>query len=633
VRRALLKTGYRCNNNCVFCHSFYLRGIPPPATAQFLEKIDLSAAAGCDMVVFSGGEPMIRTDLLEAAGRCARKGMKIGLVTNGRMLFYRDLLDRLIDAGLSYVYVSLHGADRATHNFLTGSDSFRQTVSGIINTSRAGLHPVVNTVVSRRNIGELNAIVDLLCGIGHLKVKFSMIEPKGLAKENFVQIVPGLRETAKAVSAAITHGLDRYGDRDVEFAHDAIPFCLICEYVAFYDDLYTNHIFLMSEADEPDLHAVDCKNRGWSARCLRCSLHGVCLGPFREYIARAGDSELQPMVEQRSNSFLMRPTGVFFQTQRKDCAKAAARACDDLSVMVAAGKKGAEVFRADTRDFSAPQVMAAVRTCQVFQTRGGKLTVLKPARRCAACGACTGVFEPSPARDVVTRQIAAAAASLRGRVLDVGCGQVEVWPKIERLVASGRIEYHALDPDPERVERLCRKSRHVIGHVTRIEDFCFEAGTFDHCLLLGSINHVQDIDAALANVRESLRAGASLIVSDDVPFAVATRDSSSAGGTFEHYRNLDAESAAALLRSAGFEVLRQQPVGIQTERRWAIFGRKPDVKAGPKPAARSMPDAPATSPQGAAARARRAAQKPRAPAPLHGDRSSKHPHRRHSPRG
>ncbi|MBI5526838.1 MAG: radical SAM protein [Deltaproteobacteria bacterium] len=584
MRRALLKTGYRCNNNCVFCHSFYLRGIPPLTTAQFLEKIDLSAAAGCDMVVFSGGEPMIRTDLLEAAGRCARRGIKIGLVTNGRMLFYRDLLDRLIDAGLSYVYVSLHGADRATHNFLTGSDSFRQTVSGIINASRAGLHPVVNTVVSRRNIGELNAIVDLLCGIGHLKVKFSMIEPKGLAKENFVQIVPGLRETAKAVSAAISHGLDRYGDRDVEFAHDAIPFCLICEYVVFYDDLYTNHIYLMSEADEAGLHPVDCNNRGWSARCLRCSLHGVCLGPFREYLSRAGDSELQPMVEQRSNSFLMRPTGAFFLPPRKDCPKGAARACDDLSVMSSAGRKGAEVFRADTRDFSAPQVMTTIRTCQVFQDKGGKLSALKPVRRCATCGACTGIFEPAPARDVVTRQIAAAAASLRGRVLDVGCGQVEIWPKIERLVASGKMEYHALDPDPERVERACRRSRRVVGHVTRIEDFCFEAGSFDHCFLLGSINHVQDIDAALANVRESMRAGGTLIVSDDVPFAVATRDGAAAGGAFEHYRNLDAAAAAELLRDIGIEVTREVPVGPATERRWAVFARKP-ARAAAMPAA------------------------------------------------
>jgi hypothetical protein len=402
-----------------------------------------------------------------------------------------------------------------------------------------------------------------------------MIEPKGLAKENFAQTVPALRETAAAVSEAISYGLDRYGERDVEFAFDAIPFCLISEYIPFYDDLYTNGILSMSEADEKGLVPVDCRNRDWANRCLSCSLHGFCLGAYKEYLSRAGDHELLPITEQRSNQFLMRSTGEMFARPQKGCAAEAIRACDPLSIMVDAGRKGAVIYRADTKDFSTPQVMETLGKAQVFAGKGGKIVPMKPDDRCLKCGSCHGIYKPAKPDDSNMAVIEKAISSIRGRVMDVGCGDVVLWKHLGPLVNSGKIEYHALDPDPAKIDQLTRKSRHVCAHITRVEDFVSDPDSFDYCLMLGSLNHILDLPAALAKVFGMLKPGGRLIASDDMQTALMVEDLPCFGDGFEHYRNLGLEPAARLLCECGFEIQKELDVGCKTGPRWAIMALKP----------------------------------------------------------
>jgi SAM-dependent methyltransferase len=438
-----------------------------------------------------------------------------------------------------------------------------------------GLHPTINTVVSKRNIGELKTIVDLLAGIGHLKLKFSMIEPKGLAKENFSQVVPSLADTARAVSEAISFGLDHYGERDVEFAFDAIPFCAIPEYVHLFDDLFSNGIYAMSEADEPGLVPVDYNNHCFPIPCKRCSLMGYCPGPFKEYFSKAGDAELLPVTETRSNQFLMTNTGLSFKPSKSTCAETAKRSCDELSILVDAGQKGVKVYRAETGDFSVPQIRSVLKNEQVFKIKGNKTIPLKPLKPCLKCGGCNGIYKEAKPAGPNMKALTTVVGGIRGRVLDVGCGQVELWKKIGPLVTSGKVEYHALDPDPARIDLIARKSVKVVAHTTRIEDFSPLPGSFDVCMMLGSINHVFDVAAALGKVYEALKPGGALIVADDCPTALVADEIPGGDAGFEHYRNLDSASAAALMEDCGFAVERELPVKPATEPRWVVFARKP----------------------------------------------------------
>jgi MoaA/NifB/PqqE/SkfB family radical SAM enzyme len=289
--KALLKVGYTCNNNCVFCHSSAYRGRADLSTAELLRKVDLCAAAGRTMVVLSGGEPTARQDLLEVASHVARRGLDLGLVSNGRMLSYGTLLDRLVALRLGYLYVSLHG-DREVHDVMVRAPAYEQSLAGVCAAAARGLTPTVNCVVTRLNLRRLRRVVDVLLDAGETTVKYSMVEAKGSALDDFEGVVPTVTEAAVAIADAIGYARAR-GLRAV---HDGTPLCLLPGLELLVDDLRSNGFADMSEAFEEGLFPVDELNRTKpGAGCAGCALAARCPGLYVAYHERRGAGELKPV--------------------------------------------------------------------------------------------------------------------------------------------------------------------------------------------------------------------------------------------------------------------------------------------------------------------------------------------------
>src|SRR5690606_34589567 len=202
------KVGYGCNEHCTFCHTLDVRPIDGDA-AEVEAKIRRAAELGHAMIVLSGGEPTIRPELLRWAARVADLGLDLGLVTNGRALAYRELVDKLLAARLRYVYLSLHGGSAPVHNRLVRSDAFDQALAALRNLSGRGLDLTVNCVVTRQNLAHLRGLVDLLAEFPDVTLKFSMVEPKGGAAKNFELLVPRVTAVADAVLAAAAYGRER----------------------------------------------------------------------------------------------------------------------------------------------------------------------------------------------------------------------------------------------------------------------------------------------------------------------------------------------------------------------------------------------------------------------------------------
>jgi len=108
--KALIKVGYACNEHCTFCHTQDVRHIQGERD-EVVAKIHRAKALGHTMVVLSGGEPTIRPELMQWAALVAAQGMDFGLVTNGLVLAYPDVVDRLCASRLRYVYMSLHAGE------------------------------------------------------------------------------------------------------------------------------------------------------------------------------------------------------------------------------------------------------------------------------------------------------------------------------------------------------------------------------------------------------------------------------------------------------------------------------------------------------------------------------------------
>ncbi len=606
--KALIKVGYACNEHCSFCHTLEVRHIQG-STAEVDGKIRRAAELGHEMVVLSGGEPTIRPELMHWATLTASLGLDFGLVTNGQMLAYPEVVEKLLARRLRYVYLSLHGGTRKIHNLMVRSDAFDAAYKAVENLSGRGLDFSVNCVITRHNVEHLQGLVDALLPYPDVAIKFSMVEPKGGGDKLFDHLMPRVEVVADRVMQAIDYGDRRVaelGQAGPSFSHGAIPLCLMPGYEDRFDDLKTHAYRTMIEVGEPDFFPVDDLNKTHADRCRGCALRGPCPGLYKGYHEVYGATEVVLKTDRpRSNSFnyrLEKLVSIAFAGEgHQDCPLR-----DRLGVtpwdrgrdlFVRNGKRIAR-FRAESRDFSDQEIIEIKHELgQVYLDASTKvapddfardLVQLVRSPLCDGCPSrseCTGMFEPLY-EDVFTRddaRVRELLASLRGDVLDLGCGEGPYEQILGPLAEAGTIRYLGVDPDRGAIARLRARWPWAALACTGGEELELDAEQrFDHVLILRAWNHLRDPGRVLAQLLPRVRPGGTLTIVDNVAFGLArTRDQthraerSSAG--LEHFRN---DTSADALRTLSPFVeryklaqLENHVVGSKTSNQWLIRHR------------------------------------------------------------
>jgi 12,18-didecarboxysiroheme deacetylase len=153
----------RCNLKCLHC---YAQATAGPAQDELSHQAALDLLRdlkdfGAPVVLFSGGEPLLRPDLFELVDRAVAHGMRAVISTNGTLIS-RDLAWRLKDLGLSYVGISLDGAAAVHDRFRGESGSFAAAMAGVRHCREMGLKVGLRFTVSRLNYREVPAIFDLV---------------------------------------------------------------------------------------------------------------------------------------------------------------------------------------------------------------------------------------------------------------------------------------------------------------------------------------------------------------------------------------------------------------------------------------------------------------------------------------
>jgi 12,18-didecarboxysiroheme deacetylase len=152
-----------CNLRCRHC---YARATPGPAPDELSRDEALALLQdlkdfGVPVVLFSGGEPLMRPDLLELVEWTVQHGLRAVISTNGTLIT-RNLARRLKGLGLSYVGISLDGVE-ATHDAFRGQPgAFAAALAGVRHCQDAGLKVGLRFTVSRLNFREVPAIFDLV---------------------------------------------------------------------------------------------------------------------------------------------------------------------------------------------------------------------------------------------------------------------------------------------------------------------------------------------------------------------------------------------------------------------------------------------------------------------------------------
>ena len=595
--KALLKVGYGCNEHCTFCHTQDVRHIDGESE-EVEAKIERAHALGHSMVVLSGGEATIRPEFFTWARKIAGLGMDLGLVTNGLVLAYPDVVERLLGHRLRYVYMSLHGGERHIHNRLVRRDSFEAAAQALRNLSGRGLDLTANCVVTRQNVEHLLGLVDHVAPLPDVRLKFSWVEPKGGAAHLLDTLVPPLETAAAAVDAALRRWDEQTG-RPSHAVHGGFPLCALPGFEARYDDLRTHDYWTMSEVGEPDLFPVDDRNKCKPEPCDGCTLRGGCPGLFELYAERFGHAMLRPVARGvRSNSvdyvYEHMHTDAYASDDACPVWTASARPYDRARhVFVRHGPKVGR-YRALSRDFDDDELeFMKFGSGQLYLDASRKaapddfardLVKLERSALCEPCPGrdrCAGMFEPR-FEDVFGRDDAAVRehlAGLEGDVLDVGCGEMPYADVLAEGIEAGRVRYVGIDPDDEALARVAQRMP-TAELICTTADQLGITRRFDHVVVLRSWNHLPDPHRFAQTVAGLLRPGGSLLVVDNVAFALVrtpaqTRRARGSAARWEHCRNDDDVRAHAVLQASGLRLEARMGIDRRRSNQWMLRYTRP----------------------------------------------------------
>jgi len=162
---------YRCNLACEHCY-LDAGGTPLVGTESFADRSelgteecfkvidDIAAFAPECLTILTGGEPLLRRDILEIVQRATERGLWVVVGTNG-VRITENVARRLTEAGARGVSISLDALDPDRHDrFRRVRGAWHNTVEGAEILGRAGLPFIVQTTAGLHNLGELEAIAD-----------------------------------------------------------------------------------------------------------------------------------------------------------------------------------------------------------------------------------------------------------------------------------------------------------------------------------------------------------------------------------------------------------------------------------------------------------------------------------------
>jgi cyclic pyranopterin phosphate synthase len=300
--KLVIVTGYKCNNNCLFCYDSNKRNIKDKTTTEIVNDLLAGRKNNCTYVDFIGGEPTIRKDLFFIVNKTKELGYRnICITTNGRMLCYNEFLKKLVDKGLNSIIFSIHGHNSRLHDSQTRvKGSFEQLMKGLKNVQALAKQRKIqigsNTTITKYNYKHLPKIGKFLVKNGIKNSEFIFVDPTGSAYNNFNSVVPRISEVSKYVKQLLDIGIKN----NIPHWHVRyLPFC--------YLEGYEGNISEKGSPFKKEIHfAPEFKNydvegsrkiiaRIKAKSCSQCKFGSFCEGIWKEYAKRYGLEELKPI--------------------------------------------------------------------------------------------------------------------------------------------------------------------------------------------------------------------------------------------------------------------------------------------------------------------------------------------------
>ena len=126
------------------------------STEEWKKVLDRCWELNIPHIIFTGGEPTLRNDLLDLIAYSESIGQITGLNTNARRLSDKGFVEDLVKAGLDHVQITLESHDEVVHDKMVGAKgAYKQTVRGIQNVLDSSLFVMTNTTMLRENVDTI----------------------------------------------------------------------------------------------------------------------------------------------------------------------------------------------------------------------------------------------------------------------------------------------------------------------------------------------------------------------------------------------------------------------------------------------------------------------------------------------
>jgi PqqA peptide cyclase len=210
----LAELTYRCPLQCPYCSN-------PLAFAAVKEELDTESwfrvmsqarKMGATQLGFSGGEPLLRQDLVDLIAEGRRLGYYTNLITSG-LGMDADRVAAFREAGLDHIQISFQASSEELNNFIAGSDkAFAQKKAMAKEVKRQGYPMVLNFVLHRHNVDQVEQILELSDELEADYVELANSQYYGWAFHNREQLLPSREQLLRAEAATIRYR-EKHGDK------------------------------------------------------------------------------------------------------------------------------------------------------------------------------------------------------------------------------------------------------------------------------------------------------------------------------------------------------------------------------------------------------------------------------------
>ncbi|AEW99677.1 StsB family radical SAM/SPASM domain sactipeptide maturase [Streptantibioticus cattleyicolor] len=171
-----------CNLRCPYCYASSEKALPGELThEESLGLVDQVAAMKAKTIIFTGGEPMMRRDLLTVAAHARDLGLTVNMITNGTLIRTPETARRIADI-FDLVTVSIDGGTAELHERTRGRGTFAKTARGLRLLNEAGVVPVINHVLTPDSANALTELCEFTSGYRIRTVRLMYHSELGRAK-------------------------------------------------------------------------------------------------------------------------------------------------------------------------------------------------------------------------------------------------------------------------------------------------------------------------------------------------------------------------------------------------------------------------------------------------------------------